>query len=68
MRNDTLTPALQDLLKRFPDGFTIPELQTKLYREFKFLLSYKEIENAFFRYPDVFTEDDGRWIIRKDRP
>lgn len=67
MRNDTLTPALQSLLTRFPDGFTIPELQSKLYREFKFLLSYKEIENAFFRHPDMFLEDDGRWKPRTDR-
>jgi len=67
MRTDTLTPALQDLLARFPDGFTIPELQTKLYREFKFQLSYQEIENAFFRGPGVFTENDGRWKLRIDR-
>lgn len=67
MKNDTLTPALQNLLARFSEGFTIPELQSKLYREFKFLLSYKEIENAFFRHPEMFSEDDGRWRLRTER-
>ena len=67
MRNDTLTPALQNVLARAPQGITIPELQTKLYREFKLLVSYQEIENAFFRHPDLFSEEDGRWRARKER-
>ena len=64
MRNDALTPALQTLLARVPGGITIPELQIRLYREFTLQVSYKEIENSFFRHPDLFSEEDGRWRLR----
>lgn len=64
MKNDSLLTMLQSLLKQFPDGLSVPELQIKLYANFRLKLSYRDIESGFFSFPELFREEEGRWALR----
>lgn len=64
MNNDSLLPMLQSLLTQFPEGLSVPVLQVKLYSTFKLKMSYRDIESSFFRFPELFREDEGRWTLR----
>ena len=64
MNNDSILPMLQNLFKQFPDGLSVPELQIKMYTNFKLKLSYRDIESEFFRSPELFREDEGKWALK----
>jgi hypothetical protein len=64
MENGSLLPKLQNMLKQYPDGLSVQELQVKLYSNFKLKLSYKDIESVFVRNLDLFHEEEGRWALK----
>jgi hypothetical protein len=66
MANVTPLAAIQKLLGSSPEGEAVENLQVPLYTKFGLKLSYRAIEDVFLNNTDLFSQEDGRWIIRKE--
>jgi hypothetical protein len=66
MANVTPLEAIQKLLGSLPEGEAVENLQVPLYTNFGLKLSYHAIEDVFLNNTGLFSQEDGRWIIRKE--
>jgi hypothetical protein len=65
MASATPLQALQEILTSMPDGEAVDKLQLLLYTRFSLKMSCRMIEAVFMGNPDLFSQQEGRWIIRK---
>ena len=64
----TATPleAIRSLLAASADGEAVEKLQEPLYLRSGLKLSCRTIEEVLISNPDIFSQREGLWMIRKE--
>jgi len=61
----SLEKALEDLIRKNPDGLAVQYMQEMLFREYQIKASYRDIEQMLIGNSEMFSERDWKWLLRQ---